>query len=102
MNLVGLNVGKWLHNVGAVGMWLPVAITAVMGFVGWHRFGAATRFTGGSLVPGFRVKDMIFWATLTYALGGCEAASFMSEEVKNPRRTIPRALLLGGLIVTIC
>ncbi|MGB8986798.1 MAG: APC family permease, partial [Candidatus Sulfotelmatobacter sp.] len=102
MNLVGLDIGKWLHNAGAFGMWLPVAIIIVMGFVGWHRFGSATRFTAASLIPHARLKDIVFWATLTYALGGCETASFMSEEVKNPRRTIPRALLLGGLIVTFC
>ena len=102
LNLVGLDIGKWLHNVGAFGMWLPVVIVIVMGLVGWHRFGSATRFTGSSLVPGAHLKDIVFWATLTYALGGCETASFMSEEVKNPRRTIPRALLLGGLIVTFC
>lgn len=102
MNIVGLGVGKWLHNVGAFGMWLPVMIIIVMGFVGWHRFGSATRFTGASLIPGAHLKNMVFWATLTYALGGCETASFMSEEIKNPRRTIPRALLLGGLIVTFC
>ena len=102
MNVVGLEIGKWLHNAGAFGMWLPVAIVIVMGFVGWHRFGAATRFTTTSLIPHARLKDIVFWATLTYALGGCETASFMSEEVKNPRRTIPRAPLLGGLIVTFC
>ena len=102
LNLVGLDIGKWLHNVGAFGMWLPVVIVIVMGLVGWHRFGSATRFSGSSLVPGAHLKDIVFWATLTYALGGCETASFMSEEVKNPRRTIPRALLLGGLIVTFC
>lgn len=97
-----LDIGKWLHNAGAFGMWLPVAIIIVMGFVGWHRFGAATRFSAASLIPRAHLKDIVFWATLTYALGGCETASFMSEEVKNPRRTIPQALLLGGLIVTFC
>src|SRR5271157_5329151 len=51
LNLVGLNVGKWLHNAGALGMWLPVVIIVSMGFIGWHRFGAATRFTAASLVP---------------------------------------------------
>ncbi len=102
MNLAGLDVGKWLHNAGALGMWLPVAIIVVMGFVGRHRFGAATHFTSANLIPAAHLKDMVFWATLTYALGGCETASFMSEEVKNSRRTIPRALLLGGLIVTLC
>jgi amino acid transporter len=45
---------------------------------------------------------MIFWASLAFAFGGCETASFMGEEVKNPRRNIPRALLLAGLIVAFC
>src|SRR5437667_13859 len=26
LHLVGLNVGKWLHNAGAVGTWMPVAM----------------------------------------------------------------------------
>src|SRR5208282_3428631 len=50
LNLVGLNVGKWLHNAGALGMWLPVVIIVIMGFIGWHRFGSATGFTAASLV----------------------------------------------------
>ena len=39
---------------------------------------------------------------LTFAFGGCETASFMGEEIKNARRTIPLALLSGGVTVTIC
>jgi glutamate:GABA antiporter len=35
-------------------------------------------------------------------LAGCETASFMGEEIKNARRTIPLALLSGGITVTIC
>ena len=26
LNIVGLDVGKWLHNVGALAMWIPVGI----------------------------------------------------------------------------
>jgi glutamate:GABA antiporter len=102
LNLVGLDVAKWLHNIGAFGMWLPVAIVVAMGLIGWHRFGAATHFTPSSLIPGAHLKDMIFWASLTFALGGSEAASFMGDEVKNARRAIPRALFLAGLLVTAC
>jgi len=39
---------------------------------------------------------------LTFAFGGCETASFMSEEIKNARRTIPLALFVGGISVTLC
>src|SRR5882724_12089901 len=102
MNLVGMNVAKWLHNVGAFGMWIPVAVIVVMGLIGWHRFGSATHFTVAGLVPDMHLKNMIFWASLTFALGGSEAASFMGDEVKNARRAVPRALFLAGLVVTFC
>jgi amino acid transporter len=102
LNIVGLDVGKWLHNVGAVAMWIPVAIVIVMGLVAWHRFGSATPFTMHSMTPSTHLNDIMFWSVLTFAFGGCETASFMGEEIKNARRTIPFALLLAGITVTIC
>ena len=100
LNVMGLNLGKWLNNVGSVGVWAPVLIVVALGVVSWHRYGAATHFTPSSLIPSLHLQDLVFWSGLFYAFGGCEAASFMGEEIKNPRRNIPRALLLGGLFVT--
>ena len=102
MNIVGLDVGKWLHNVGALAMWIPVGIVIVLGFIAWHRFGSATSFTLHSMKPSTHLNDLIFWSVLTFAFGGCETASFMGEEIKNARRTIPLALLAGGVTVTVC
>jgi amino acid transporter len=102
MNVVGLDVGKWLHNVGALAMWVPVGIVIAMGFIAWHRYGSATQFTLHSMIPSTHINDLIFWSVLTFAFGGCETASFMGEEIKNARRTIPLALLSGGVTVTIC
>jgi len=102
LNVVGLDVGKWLHNVGALAMWIPVGIVIVMGFVAWHRYGSATSFTVHSMIPSTHLNDIIFWSVLTFAFGGCETASFMGEEIKNARRTIPLALLTAGITVTIC
>jgi glutamate:GABA antiporter len=102
LNVIGLDVGKWLHNLGAIAMWIPVGIVIVMGFVAWHRFGSATAFTMHSMTPSTHLNDIIFWSVLTFAFGGSEAASFMGEEIKNARRTIPLALLLAGVTITIC
>jgi glutamate:GABA antiporter len=102
MNIVGLDVGKWLHNVGALAMWIPVCIVIVMGLIAWHRYGSATSFTVRSMTPSTHLNDIIFWSVLTFAFGGCETASFMGEEIKNARRTIPIALLSGGVVVTVC
>jgi amino acid transporter len=102
LNIVGLDVGKWLNNAGALAMWIPVLIVIVMGAVAWHRFGPATSFTPHTLIPSTRLSDIIFWSVLIFAFGGCETASFMGEEIKNARRTIPWALFLAGLTVTFC
>ena len=102
MNIVGLDVGKWLNNVGALAMWIPVCIVIIMGFIALHRYGSATSFTLHSMTPSLHFNDIIFWSVLTFAFGGSETASFMGEEIKNARRTIPFALLFGGVVVTIC
>jgi amino acid transporter len=102
MNIVGLDVGKWLHNVGALAMWIPVGIVVVMGLIAWHRYGSATSFTVHSMTPSTHLNDLIFWSVLTFAFGGCETASFMGEEIKNPRRSIPFSLLFGGMTVALC
>src|SRR6266404_2986001 len=102
LNIFGLNVGTWLHNLGAFAMWIPVGIVVVMGAVAWHRYGAATSFTVHSMTPDLHLKDMIFWSVLIYAFTGSETASIMGGEIKNARRSIPRALLIAGVTVTFC
>jgi amino acid transporter len=102
LNVVGLDVGKWLHNVGALAMWIPVLIVVGMGLLAYHRFGSATTFSVHTMTPSVRLNDIIFWSVLTFAFGGCETASFMAEEIKSARRTIPLALFAGGLTVVFC
>ncbi|MGA7505529.1 MAG: APC family permease [Candidatus Sulfotelmatobacter sp.] len=102
VNIVGLDIGKWLNNVGALAMWIPAAIVIVMGLIAWHRYGSATQFTVHSMTPSTHFNDIIFWSVLTFAFGGCETASFMGEEIKNPRRTLPLALILSGITVALC
>jgi amino acid transporter len=102
LNVVGLNVGKWLHNIGALAMWIPVLIVIGMGLLAYQRFGSATTFSIHTMIPSVRLNDIIFWSILTFAFGGCETASFMAEEVKDARRTIPLALFFAGLTVAFC
>jgi glutamate:GABA antiporter len=101
LNYVGLGTSKWLNNLGAVGLVIPVLMLLFFGILSWTRFGSATHFTFAGVVPHAHVKDLIFWSTIFFAFGGCETASFMGEEIKNTKRIIPRSLLVAGSIVTI-
>jgi amino acid transporter len=43
----------------------------------------------------------VFWSGVFFAFGGVEAASAMGDEIENPRKTVPWAILVGGVLVTI-
>jgi amino acid transporter len=102
LNIFGLRWGKWMHNIGALGMWLPAAIVIVLGGLAWYHFGSATEFSARTMTPSFDIQHMIFWSGLLFAFSGPEAASFMSGEIRDPRRTIPRALPIAGAVVVVC
>jgi glutamate:GABA antiporter len=101
LNVRGLKFGKWLNNLGAFGSWVPIVILLVLAGISVFRFGSATKFTGESMTPQAGLKNAIFWSTIFFAFGGCETGSFMGEEIKDARRTIPRALIISGIVLAV-
>ncbi len=100
LNVVGLNVGKWLNNIGSQGTWIPVALLCAVAVVAWMKFGSATSFNAATMKPGLSLGTLGVWATILYAFSGAESASFMGDEIKDARRTVPRALMVAGAIIT--
>jgi glutamate:GABA antiporter len=98
-NVRGLKFGKWLNSFGAFGSWVPIIILLMLAGVSVFRFGSATKFTAANMTPHADLKNAIFWSTIFFAFGGCESGSFMGEEIKNARRTIPRALVASGIVL---
>jgi len=100
MNVVGLNVGKWLNNVGALAGWIPAMLLMGLALVSWSHFGVGTPITAHSMAPSLHLKDIIFWSTIAFAFGGVESGSTMGEEIEDARRTVPRAILSAGAVIT--
>lgn len=99
-NLVGLNVGKWVQNLGAYGTWLPAAI--FVGLAAWSlaAHGSATPFTAASFRPTFNLSLLSLFATLTFAFAGLELAPTLAEEIHDPVATLRRGVVVsGGAIV---
>jgi len=99
VNVVGLHIGKWLHNLGAIGNWVPILIFFVLAPIAWSRYGSATTWSLSAFVPHATLKEMVFWTSLVFALTGSEASAFLRSEVKDFKRMFPRALILGGVFV---
>jgi glutamate:GABA antiporter len=101
LNIRGVDAGKWLNNIGALGSLLPLTVLLVLGVVSYWKFGAAIHITGASLVPHWSLDNAVFWSNVFFAFSAIEAASAMGDEIQNPRRNIPLALLMGGVILAV-
>jgi glutamate:GABA antiporter len=101
LNVVGLDIGKWINNLGAIGMVVPILLLIGLGALSYTKFGSATHFTLGGFIPKAGVKDLIFWSTIFFAFSGCECASFMGDEINDTRRMVPQSLLIAGVILAV-
>jgi amino acid transporter len=101
LNIRGIQFGKWLNNVASLGGILPLSTLMVLAGLSWFRFGPATHVTTASLIPHPSLGNAVFWSTICLAFTGIESGSSMGDEIHNPRRTIPWAILVGGSILTL-
>ncbi len=101
MNIVGLNIGKWLQNAGGVGTYVPLLILSAVACALWIRQGSVTHFTWANILPSWDWDTVNFWSQIAFAFTGLELVSAMSEEIRDPQRTLPRAILGSGVLIAV-
>jgi len=101
LNIRGVDAGKWLNNIGAVGSLTPLVILLVLAAVSYWRFGPANHIAAHDLAPHWSFNNAVFWSSVFFAFSAIESASAMGDEIQNPRRAIPWALLVAGAILAV-
>lgn len=99
LNVIGLDIGKWLHNIGALSSWVPPILLVIMAPLVWFHFGSATTINFTTVLPTTHLKDVIFWSTIAFAFAGIESASLMADEIQDARRNIPPAIVTAGVLI---
>ena len=97
LNFVGLGVGKWINNLGAIGTGIAAATLMGLGLIVWLRFGtpvAAADFR----IPANPRFVLNSFGVICFGLVGLELASVMGDEIQDPGRTLPGAVAWGGVI----
>ena len=97
LNIVGLGVGKWLNNVGAIGTFIAAATLIGLGFTVWSRFGTTVTAADFRIPPDPRFVLNSF-GVICFGLVGLELASVMGDEIQEPAKTLPGAVAWGGVI----
>jgi len=100
VNYVGVALGSALQAAFTIGKLLAVGAIVVVGF--WLGAGLPQHFvaaSGSAGPPGWSAVAAAVAAGL-FAFGGWHMVTYTAEETRDPRRTLPLALLVGVLIVT--
>jgi amino acid transporter len=103
LNIVGVGTGKWLQNAGGVGTYIPGAILILLGgYAAFSGHPSANPITRENIVPDLRhFSGLNLWASIAFAFAGLELSSAMGGEVRDPRRTLPRAILISAPLIAV-
>jgi len=97
LNIIGLSVGKWLNNLGAIGTFVAAVVLIGLGITIWGRFG--TTITAADFhIPADPRFVLNSFGVICFGLVGLELASVMGDEIRDPQRTLPGAVAWGGVI----
>ncbi|MGA8869474.1 MAG: amino acid permease, partial [Candidatus Sulfotelmatobacter sp.] len=106
VNVVGLRWGALLQNASTWTKFLAMAAFVVLGFAigkgDWSHFRAHGASLSLGLAPGPLISALgvgliaVFWA-----YDGWVYITWVAGEVKDPRRNVPRAMVLGVLAVAV-
>jgi len=99
LNIIGLNVGKWLQNAGGACTYLPLLLLVGVAGLLWVRQGSVTHLTGANVLPTWNWDTVNFWSSIAFAFTGLELVSAMGAEVRDPQRTLPRAVYGAGVLI---
>jgi amino acid transporter len=97
LNILGLGVGKWLNNLGAIGTGIAAAVLIALGITIYLRYG--TTVTAADFrVPADTRSVLNSFGVICFGLVGLELASIMGDEIRDPQKTLPGAVAWGGII----
>jgi APA family basic amino acid/polyamine antiporter len=95
VNVLGVREGAWVQAVTTVLKFVPLAAIAIIGLFFMHGSNFTPFAPKGTFSAISAAAPLTLWAFI-----GLESATVVAQEVKNPKRNIPRATIYGTLLTT--
>jgi glutamate:GABA antiporter len=93
-NIRGLEVGKWIQNIGGLGAFLSVVLVLAAAGVVW----ASGAGAHAPAVTAVSWEMTTSFAVMCNALVGIELASTMGDEIRDPRGDLGPAIAIAGVV----
>jgi len=100
VNVVSVKATKWLQNIAALGLLVMLGIVAALVFAALGSNEPATEFSSEAIFGEFwSAATLSILAVSCYSYVGLELAGVVSDEIKSPGRSIPRAITATIILV---
>ncbi len=98
IGIVALDIGKWVPNIGAMIKALIMLVIGVGAFIYAAQHGVANDLSFRNILPRWDA-GLYFLPVIVYNFMGFELMSGAGEEMQNPQRDIPRAIIIAGVLI---
>lgn len=89
----------WILNGAALIKVLLAVIVGGLGIYGAVTHGVANQYTAASLMPSFDAKSLSFISVILFNFLGFEVVCTFADNMENPKKQIPQAIVSGGLVI---
>ena len=101
-SVIGLSVGKWVHNVGGVVMLVVFGALLIMPLIGLSTGHLREYHPFRTTVPSFSLLDLNILGKMGFgALGGFEYVAILAGETRAPARSVRRSVLIAAPIIAL-
>jgi len=101
MSMKKISESKWLINTAAIFKVLIMLLVGGLGVYYAMHHGVATEYSLRSMFPSLDLYSLSFVSIIIYNFVGFEIVTTLASDMDNPKKQIPQALLLGGIIIAV-
>lgn len=98
LDILGLRIGKWVPNLGAVSKMIIFSVLIVAGWRYGQANGLANPLTAETFRPEWK-EGLKYVPAMVYGMLGFELVCAASGEIRKPERDVPLSVILSGVVV---
>ncbi len=101
-SIIGLSVGKWVHNIGGVFMLIVFAALLILPFIGLATGHLHEYHPLRTEMPAVSLFNLNILGKLGFgALGGFEYVAILAGETRSPARSVGRSVFIAAPLIAL-
>lgn len=90
---------SWILNGSAILKVILALLVGVLGVVVALNYGVANPITATNILPSFDLDSLSYISVIIFNCLGFEVVCTFAKDMKDPKKQIPKAIIIGGLVI---